>query len=81
MDNVKRISEIAWNIIGCDLTDVKPESRLIADLGADDLDCIEIMMDIETEFDIDIPDADWEEIQEKTIADIAKYVDERLQQR
>jgi acyl carrier protein len=49
--------------------------HLINDLGADSLDCVEIVMAIEEKFDIEIPDEDCEQI--KTVEDIVSYIDKR----
>ena len=53
---------------------IKPETSLMKDLEADSLDAVEIIMAIETEYGIEIPDEDAEKFQ--TIGDIAKYVEE-----
>jgi acyl carrier protein len=50
------------------------ETSLMKDLEADSLDAVEIIMGIETEFGIEIPDEDAEKFQ--TIGDIVKYVEE-----
>jgi acyl carrier protein len=50
------------------------ETSLMKDLEADSLDAVEIIMGIETEFGIEIPDEDAERFQ--TIGDIVKYVEE-----
>jgi acyl carrier protein len=50
------------------------ETSLMKDLEADSLDAVEIIMGIETEFSIEIPDEDAEKFQ--TIGDIVKYVEE-----
>lgn len=52
------------------------ESSLINDLEADSLDAVEVIMAIEDEFDIEIPDEDAEDF--KNIGDIVKYVEERV---
>ena len=54
-----------------------PESRLIEDLEADELDSIEILMQLEKDFDIDIPDSEW--MQVKTVQDIYNIVEQKLQ--
>lgn len=54
-----------------------PESRLIEDLEADELDSIEILMQLENDFDIDIPDSEW--ILVKTVQDIYNIVEQKLQ--
>lgn len=52
------------------------ETSIMNDLEADSLDAVEVMMDIEDEFDIEIPDEDAEEF--KNIADIVKYIEEKI---
>ncbi|MDR0356791.1 MAG: acyl carrier protein [Clostridiales Family XIII bacterium] len=55
---------------------VTPETSLMKDLEADSLDAVEIIMGIETEFGIEIPDEDAEKF--RTIGDIVKYVEEHV---
>ena len=52
------------------------ETSLMKDLEADSLDAVEIMMAIEDEFDIEIPDEDAEKFQ--CVGDIVRYVDEKI---
>lgn len=52
------------------------ETSIMDDLEADSLDAVEVMMDIEDEFDIEIPDEDAEEF--KNIADIVKFIEEKI---
>lgn len=52
--------------------DVKPESRLVEDLGADSLDIVELLMMLEDEYGITIPDQD--AVKLSTIADIVKFM-------
>jgi acyl carrier protein len=54
-----------------------PESRLVEDLEADELDSIEILMELEKQFNINIPDSEWVEI--KTVQDIYNIVEQKLQ--
>ena len=51
------------------------ETHLMKDLEADSLDAVEIIMAIEDEFDIEVPDEDAEKFQ--TVTDIVKYVEEK----
>lgn len=51
---------------------IKPESRFIADLGADSLDTVEIIMMLEEEFELEIPDEDAEKI--ITVRDAVDYI-------
>ncbi len=61
----------------CDQLAVEPEkvvqtSSFIDDLGADSLDIVELVMTMEEEFDLDIPDEDAEKM--KTVGDVVKYI-------
>jgi acyl carrier protein len=51
---------------------VKPESSFIDDLGADSLDIVELVMAMEEEFEIEIPDEDAEKL--RTVQDVMKYL-------
>lgn len=59
-----------------EVENIKPETSLMNDLEADSLDAVEVMMDIEDEFDIEIPDEDAEEF--KNIKDIVEYVESKI---
>ena len=54
--------------------EIKPESSLTEDLGADSLEIVELAMAMEEEFGIDIPDEDIEKI--ATVKDIIDYINE-----
>jgi acyl carrier protein len=61
----------------CDQLAVEPEkvihtASFIDDLGADSLDIVELVMTMEEEFDLDIPDGDAEKM--KTVGDVVKYI-------
>ena len=57
-------------------SEVKPEARLVEDLGADSLDSVELTMALEEEFVIKIPDEDAEKT--KTVQDVINYISKRL---
>ena len=62
----------------CDQLDVEEDavtmdSSIIDDLGADSLDVVDLVMSLEEEFDIEIPDEDVENI--KTVGDMVKYIE------
>lgn len=70
------VEERVKNII-CDQLAVEPEkvtptASFIEDLGADSLDIVELVMTMEEEFDLDIPDEDAEKI--KSVGDVIKYI-------
>lgn len=54
---------------------ITPATSLMGDLEADSLDAVEVIMALEDEFDIEIPDEDAENF--KNIGDIAKYIEEK----
>ncbi|SHH96554.1 acyl carrier protein [Sporanaerobacter acetigenes] len=55
---------------------IKPEASIMNDLEADSLDAVEVMMGIEDEFDIEIPEEDAEKF--KNIKDIVEYVESKI---
>jgi len=71
----EKVKSIIADQLQVDEASIKPETSLMKDLEADSLDAVEIIMAIETEYDIEIPDEDAEKFQ--TIGDIAKFVEER----
>lgn len=71
----ERVAEIIAEQLGVSKEEVVPEASFIDDLGADSLDIVELVMAMEEEFDIEIPDDDAEKIQ--TIGDAIAYVRER----
>jgi acyl carrier protein len=56
--------------------EITEETSMMKDLDADSLDAVEIMMELEDEFEIEIPDEDAEAF--KTIGDIVKYVESKI---
>lgn len=71
-----KIKEIIVEQLGVDEDSITTNTHLMKDLEADSLDAVEIIMAIEDEFDIEVPDEDAEKFQ--IIGDIAKYVEERI---
>jgi acyl carrier protein len=68
----KRVKEIVAEQLGRDVNEVTGESSFIDDLGADSLDIVELVMAMEDEFGIEIPDEDAEKI--KTVKDVVEYI-------
>ena len=63
MDNtLDKVVEIVVDKLGVDGSKVTPEAKFIDDLGADSLDTVELIMQFEEEFEIEIPDEDAEKI-------------------
>ena len=57
-------------------SEVVPEAKFIDDLGADSLDIVELVMALEDEYGIEIPDEDAEKI--STVGDAIKYIEEHM---
>lgn len=74
MADMDKIKKIIAEQLGVDEGEITPESHFIDDLGADSLDTVELVMALEEEYGIEIPDEDAEKIQ--TVGDVAKYIDE-----
>lgn len=70
----EKVKERISDILGVDADEITIESSFIDDLGADSLDIVELIMALEEEFDIEIPDEEAEKIQ--TVADVVDYIKE-----
>jgi len=70
---LEKIKEIIAEELGIEKDEIKLESDLTDDLGADSLDAIELIMAIEEEFDVDIPDGEATKI--KGVSDIVSYLE------
>jgi len=74
--DAKQVEEKVKNIIveqlGVELEQVKPEAQFVNDLGADSLDTVELIMALEEEFDIEIPDEQAEKI--KTVGEALQHI-------
>jgi acyl carrier protein len=73
-DIAKRVKEIVAEQLGVEESQVVPEASFMDDLGADSLDTVELVMALEEEFDIEIPDEDAEKIQ--SVNDAIEYITE-----
>lgn len=71
----EKVREVIVDQLGVDEDDVTMEANFVDDLGADSLDIVELIMGLETEFDIEIPDEDAEKI--ATVGDAVNYIKER----
>ena len=68
-----RVQKIIEEQLGVDTDRVKPEASFIDDLGADSLDIVELVMAMEEEFDLEIPDEEAENL--KTVQDVYSYIE------
>ncbi|HCW51770.1 MAG TPA: acyl carrier protein [Clostridiales bacterium] len=72
----ERLKEIIVEQLGVDEDEVVPEASFIDDLGADSLDIVELIMALEEEFDLEIPDEDAEKI--STVGEAVEYIAKAL---
>ncbi len=73
----ERVKEIIIKQVGVNKEQVTYETSFVNDLGADSLDTVELVMEFEDAFDMNIPDEDAEKIQ--TVGDAIKYIKEHIQ--
>ena len=73
----EKIVEIIANQLGIDQGDVTPQASVVDDLGADSLDVVELVMALEEEFNLEIPDEEAEKI--KNVQDIFNHMESALQ--
>lgn len=76
-DVASKVTEIIVNKLGVDAAEVTPGASFTNDLGADSLDTVDLIMEFENEFGIQIPDEDATE-KISTVGDAIKYIEERL---
>jgi acyl carrier protein len=72
----EKIKEIVADLLDIDPDTVTPESKFQADLGADSLDLVELIMEFEERFGGEISDEDAQKI--TTVGEAVKYVEERM---
>ena len=75
-DIQKKVTDIIVDKLGVEESQVTPEASFTADLNADSLDTVELIMEFEKEFGISIPDDDTSKI--KCVQDVIDYI-EKLQ--
>ncbi|MDE2762993.1 MAG: acyl carrier protein [Gemmatimonadota bacterium] len=72
-----RVKEIIVEELGVEADKVTSEASFVDDLGADSLDTVELVMALEEEFGIDIPDEDAEKM--RTVGDAVAYIEEHTE--
>lgn len=75
-DAVGRVKAIIAEQLGVKPEEVTPEASFVEDLGADSLDTVELVMALEEEFGIEIPDEDAEKM--TTVGEAVKYIEEKI---
>lgn len=74
----KKLKQIIIDELGVDEAKVTPEARFVDDLGADSLDTVELVMRVEEEFGIEIPDEDIKNLQR--VCDAYYLIEKRMRQ-
>lgn len=75
-DLKEKIVSVIAEKLGVSAEQCKPEAAFVEDLGADSLDQVELVMALEDEFDLEIPDEDAEKL--KTVQSVFDYVTSKL---
>ena len=78
MSTFEKVKGVIAEQLGIQDSEVTPGATLQKDLGADSLDTVELIMTLEEEFGIEIPDEDAEKA--KTVQDIIDYIDNKLKE-
>lgn len=68
----EKVKEIIANQLGVDADEITLNSSFIEDLGADSLDIVELIMAFESEFDLEIPEEEAENV--STVGDVVDYI-------
>ena len=76
MSTLDTVKKVVVDQLSVDEKLVTPEARFTDDLGADSLDTVELVMALEEEFDIEIPDSDAEKV--NTVGDVVEYIKENV---
>jgi acyl carrier protein len=71
-----KVTDIVAKKLGVEESQVTPEASFTKDLGADSLDTVEVMLELEKEFNIQIDEADQEKVQ--TVGDVVNYLNGKL---
>ena len=72
MEEFERVKSVIIDQLSVEADEVTLEASFVDDLGADSLDVVELIMGLETEFDIEIPDEEAEKI--STVGDAVDYI-------
>ena len=72
----EKVKEMLCEQLDVEEEKVTLEASIVDDLGADSLDVVDLIMSLEEEFDIEIPDEDVENM--KTVGDIVKYIESKI---
>jgi acyl carrier protein len=73
--SLDRLIDLSAKRYGVDKTTIKPEDDVFAKLGIDSFQAVELMSELEMEFDVEIPDYELQDV--KTFAELAATIDKR----
>ncbi len=76
MSSFDKVKEVIMDKLGVEESKITPEASFVDDLGADSLDTVELIMQLEEEFGIEIPDEEAEQL--TTVAKAVEYIDSHL---
>lgn len=79
MSTFEKVKDVIVEQLGVKDQEVKLEVSFVEDLGADSLDTVELVMALEEEFGIEIPDEDAEKA--KTVGEVVEYIDKKLKEK
>ena len=70
----QKVKDIVVEQLGVNADQVVPEAKFIEDLGADSLDTVELIMALEEEFEIEVPDEEAEKL--VSVGDVIRYIED-----
>ncbi|MBA7620583.1 Acyl carrier protein [subsurface metagenome] len=76
-DTFEKISEVIADKLGVEPSKIIPEAKFVEDLGADSLDTVELVMQLEDEFNLEIPDEEAEKL--TTVGSVVEYIESHTQ--
>lgn len=71
-DTLDKITEVIADKLGVEPSKITPEAKFVEDLGADSLDTVELVMQLEDEFNLEIPDEEAEKL--TTVGSVVEYI-------
>ena len=72
----EKVRDVIVETLGCEADAVTPTASLAEDLGADSLDVVDMLMSLEDEFDVEIPDEEIEKM--RTVGEVVSYIEEHM---